>query len=53
MNKVDEKRLTIDMDKITHSHIKKIAVDRNTSMRKWILEAIAEKIRRDLELGFK
>jgi len=47
------KRLSIDIEKITHDHIKKISIDRDIKMREWVLEALAEKIRRDFELGFK
>lgn len=48
-----EKRLTIDIDKITHNHIKKIASDKDVSMRIWVLEAIIDKIKKDADLGFK
>ncbi len=47
------KRLSIDIDKMTHDHIKKICIDNDWTMKEWITTAIAEKIRRDFELGFK
>jgi hypothetical protein len=53
MAKESEKRLAVDVDKITHSHIKKVCVDREISIRKWIEEAIADKIKKDINLGFK
>ncbi len=53
MNNTKIKRLSIDLDIVTHNHIKKIAADKNISMRIWILEAIAEKIKKDFNLGFE
>lgn len=47
------KRITVEVDDITHSHIKKTIVDQGVTIKEWILEAIADKIRKDAELGFK
>ncbi len=52
MAELDIKRLSIDLDRITHNHIKKIAIDKNITIRIWVLEAIAEKIKKDINLGF-
>lgn len=52
MSAAKEKRLTVDMDKITHNHIKKISVDLDISMREWVLGAILDKIEKDRDLGF-
>lgn len=48
-----KKRLTIEIDDMTHGNIKKTCVDQKITIRIWVMEAIAEKIRRDGELGFK
>ena len=53
MAKQDEKRLAVNIDKITHSHIKKICVDRDISIKDWVKEAIADKIKKDFDLGFR
>ena len=52
MNKNKQKRLTVDIDNVTHSHVKKSAIDQNVTIREWILQAIADKIKKDSNLGF-
>lgn len=47
------KRITLEVDAILHSNVKKIALSKEVSIKNWVLEAIADKIRKDAELGFK
>jgi hypothetical protein len=53
MNKTKRKRLSVDIDDITHRHIKKIVIDRNLSIKDWIMEAIIDKIKKDTDLGWQ
>lgn len=48
-----EKRLTIEVDRNIHNDIKKLAIDKDLSLKQWVMEAIVDKIRKELDLGFK
>jgi len=52
MNKTKRTRLSVDIDEVTHRHIKKIAIDKDVSIKIWIMEAITDKILKDVNLGF-
>lgn len=49
---LEEKRLVVWLNKSFHHEIKRRSVVQNVSIRKWIEEAISEKIRKEIELGF-
>jgi len=52
MNETKRTRLSVDIDDVTHRHIKKIAIDKNVTIRDWVMEAISDKILKDVNLGF-
>lgn len=52
MDEIEIKRLSVNIEKSLHDSIKKVSIDRNVSMRDWIQEAIFEKIKNDMDLGF-
>jgi len=47
------KTLIVNLDINIHCEIKKRAAEKNVSMSRWIGEAIMDKIRKEIELGFK
>jgi predicted HicB family RNase H-like nuclease len=46
------KRLTIEVDQKTHKEIKQISAEKDMSMKKYILQALAEQVKRDFALEF-
>lgn len=46
------KRLSMDLDINIHCHIKKIAAAKNMTITEWVKVAIAEKLKKEIELGF-
>ena len=48
----NQKRLAMYLEINTHCHIKKIAAEKNISITEWVRIAIAEKINKEIELGF-
>jgi len=47
------KRLIVDLNINIHYEVKKRASQKNMSIKRWIEEAIMDKIREEIELGFK
>lgn len=46
------KRLTIEVDPKTHKEIKQISAEKDMSMKKYILQALAEQVKKDFDLEF-
>ena len=49
---VEIKRLVVDLNINTHCEIKKRAAIQDISIKEWIFEAIMDKIRKEIELGY-
>ncbi len=47
-----KKRLNVDIELNIHCQIKKNAAAQNKKITQWIMEAIADKINREMDLGF-
>lgn len=47
--KEDEKRLTVNLKKVVHQEIKRRALFRNITLRRWIEIAIKNQIKKELE----
>lgn len=48
----NKKRLHLHIDINVHCHIKKIAAIQNITITEWVKVAIAEKLKKEMELGF-
>lgn len=48
-----KKRLNVELDLNIHCQIKKNSAAQNKKMTQWVMEAITEKLNKELELGFK
>ena len=48
-----EKRLVVVLNINIHCEVKKRAATQNVSIKRWIEQAIMDKIRREIELGFE
>ncbi len=49
----NQKRLAMYLDVNLHCSIKKIVAQKNESISDWVREAIMEKIRKEIDLGFE
>lgn len=46
------KKLSMLLDVNIHCHIKKISAEKNITITEWVKVAIAEKLKKEMELGF-
>ncbi|HTJ49057.1 MAG TPA: hypothetical protein VL443_06340 [Cyclobacteriaceae bacterium] len=53
MIKENEVKMIVAITKQTHKEIKKRAIDEGVSLKEWVREALAEHIKRKIELGWK
>lgn len=50
---LEEKRLVVMLNINIHCEVKKRAANQNLSIKRWIEQAIMDKIRKEIELGFE
>lgn len=50
--KIAAKRISFYVPEDWHKKIKRQSLDQNISMKKWILDAITEKFKKERELGW-